>query len=130
MKDQKKKVNKKYTFNIDIEQKKRLVDATIEIIGRSKCYIQWFEFVDYIIDNYSKNAIKDMTNKIKVNSGKGRSTYKISAERRENLIDISKKISNKTNVSIEWWNLLTFILESYSCDAIDNFNAKLLKQKS
>lgn len=130
MKNQEKNVNKKHTFNIDVEQKERLIEATIKIISLSKTYIQWFNFVDYIIDNYAKKAIQDMTYKVKINSGKGRSTYKISAERRDKLVDISKHISNKLNTSVSWSNVLTFIIDHYINDAIDNFNIKLFEQNT
>lgn len=105
---------KRFTFNISVDQKNELIKASVQIISKTQSTITWYEVLTYLIDSYSNNVISDI-DKFSKQSGKGilKSTYNITSDRRDRLIDIANESSTKLKIHISWHDVLTFMINTY-----------------
>lgn len=116
---------KRFTFNIPVDQKNKLIKASIQIISRTQSTIAWFDVLTYLIDAYSNNVISDL-DKYSKQSGKVilRSTYNITSDRRDLLIGIAKEVSTKLNIHISWHDLLIFMIDIYLNKTIEDLSSR------
>jgi hypothetical protein len=116
---------KRFTYNISIERKNRVVNAAIEIISRSKKHILWFDVLNFIIDSYFNDVINDMEGKVKPSPSVIKKTYNVTSDRRDLLIEVGKQVSRKLHLSIKWSEVLTFMIDHYIDGAIDKLSEEL-----
>lgn len=116
---------KRFTFNIPVDQKNKLIKASVQIISRTQSTIAWFDVLTYLIDAYSNNVISDL-DKYSKQSGKVilRSTYNITSDRRDLLIGIAKEVSTKLNIHISWHDLLIFMIDIYLNKTIEDLSSR------
>lgn len=127
----KKNKAKRFTYNIAIEQKNILIKASIQIISESQTHISWFNVLSYIIDSFLANTINDITiksvKKVKNNYiGSKRKTYNITSDRKNNIVKVAEKVSEKLQIEVFWTDILSFMIDFYINDAIDKLG-KILK---
>lgn len=121
---------KRFTYNIPIEQKNILIKASIQIISESQNHVSWFNVLSYIIDSFVTNTINDITiksvKKVKNNYiGSKRKTYNITSERKNNIVEVAKKVSEKLQIEVFWTDILSFMIDFYINDAIDKMGKNL-----
>jgi hypothetical protein len=61
--------NKRTNMAITMERKDDLQKAVLEIAKRTNEIVKWTDVVNYLIDNYRKEAVEDMISDIKVKGG-------------------------------------------------------------
>jgi len=61
-------MNKRTTFNIEIEKKMMLERAAIEISHKIRKPVKWTELLNFMIENYTKDAMQDIIHKAKENN--------------------------------------------------------------
>jgi hypothetical protein len=54
---------------ITMERKDDLQKAVLEIAKRTNEIVKWTDVVNYLIDNYRKEAVEDMISDIKIKGG-------------------------------------------------------------
>ncbi|MFQ1018091.1 hypothetical protein [Gilliamella sp. BG7] len=118
--------NKRFTYNVSMERKERLINACVEVASRSKKYITWWDFLTYIADSYSNNVINDMNARAKFSPSVKKATYNILGDKKESLIEVAKKVSEKLNITIRWSEVLSFMIDNY----IDNAVEKLVNENN
>lgn len=61
--------SKRTNMAITMERKDDLQKAVLEIAKRTNEIVKWTDVVNYLIDNYRKEAVEDMISDIKIKRG-------------------------------------------------------------
>jgi hypothetical protein len=61
--------SKRTNMAITMERKDDLQKAVLEIAKRTNEIVKWTDVVNYLIDNYRKEAVEDMISDIKIKGG-------------------------------------------------------------